>query len=220
MIWYIKSKSFSKLKFFDSKFKLIEMLKKVLAMSLIFLLLPTLASAQGLRELTEALSKKGFFDILLFALFLIIFFALLQKSKILGESSVINGIVAVIAAFLISYFPSITGFSLTEPMSRFFTQASAILLLFLVALLAASFFYPNLPKMLAEHIKGPTLLYVLIPLALALLVTSRMIWVMWAGYRPGGEAPGVDVTIVIVGLIIFVVVLLVAAAIAGGGGKK
>lgn len=190
--------------------------RKILAISLVLLFLPNLAFAQTFREFTEALSKIGLFEILLFMLFTAIFFAMLKKSKILG-SDIINGIVAVIAAFLISLYPSITGFSLTEPMSRFFTQTSAILLLFLVALLAASFFYPDLPKMLAENIKTPTILYVLIPLALALLITSRMIWVMWAGYRPVGEAPGVDVTIVIVGLIIFVVVLLVAAAV---GGKK
>lgn len=198
---------------------MIRVLKKIiLAIGLILLTLPLSISAQTFGELTEVLRKKGFFDILLFILFLVIFFSILKKSKILGGNDVINGVVAVIAAFLISIYPSITGFSLTEPMSRFFTQASAILFLFLIALLIASFFYPDLPKMLAEHIKTPVILYILIPLALALLITSRMIWVMWAGYKPVSEAPGVDISVVIVGLIIFVIVLIIASVV--GGGKK
>ena len=167
-------------------------------------------------DMIQSFRSSGVFDIFLFILFFIVFYAILAKSKVLGSNAGLNGTVALVAAFLISLYSTFTGFSLVEPMSRFFTQASMIGLVFVAALIIASVFYPDLPKMLAEHIKGPTILYVLIPLALALLITSRSIWVFWAGYKavPG---PSSDVTILIVGLLIFAVVLIIAGII---GGKK
>jgi hypothetical protein len=167
-------------------------------------------------DMIERFRSSGIFDIFLFILFFIALYAILMKSKVLGTNAGLNGTVALIAAFLISLYSTFTGFSLTEPLSRFFTQASIVGLIFIAALVMVSVFYPDLPKMLSEHFKGPTMLYIMIPLALALLITSRSIWVLWAGYKtvPG---PSTDITILIVGLLIFVVILLIAAAIARGG---
>ncbi|MEM5766245.1 MAG: hypothetical protein QW423_01250 [Candidatus Aenigmatarchaeota archaeon] len=160
-------------------------------------------------DMIQSFRVSGIFDVFLLILFFITFYAILTKSKILGGNAAVNGVIALLIAFFISIYPIFTGFSLIEPMSRFFTQASIIAIMFIAALLIASVFYPDLPKMLAEHIKGPTLIYVLIPLVLALLITSRTIWVLWAGYKP---APGfgftTDITILVIGLLIFSLILI------------
>jgi FlaA1/EpsC-like NDP-sugar epimerase len=164
----------------------------------------------------ESLRSSGVFDILIFIFFFIFFYAILMKSKIFGSSVGVNGVIALVIAFLISIYSSFTGFGLIEPLSRFFTQAIVIFLLFIIALVIASIFYPDFPKMLTESFKSPTILYILIPLALALLITSRSIWVFWAGSKPGAGPSG-EITVLIIGLLIFVVVLIIAAFI---GGKK
>ncbi|MEM5853164.1 MAG: hypothetical protein QXG39_00970 [Candidatus Aenigmatarchaeota archaeon] len=193
---------------------------KIIGISLALILLtclPSLSSAQNpFLEMVEKFRLIGVFDMFLFLFFFLVFYALLAKSKILGGSVGLNGVVAVIAAFFLTLYSTFTGFSLIEPLSRFFTQVGVIGLMFIVGLVVASIFYPDLPRVLAEHIKGTTLLYIMIPIALALLITSRSIWVLWAGYK---ATPGMssDIMILVVGLIIFVVVLLIAALI---GGRK
>jgi hypothetical protein len=183
-------------------------------MSLAFL--PAVLAQNPFLDMIQSFRSSGVFDIFLFILFSIVFYAILMKSKVLGSNVGLNGTVAIIIAFLLSIYSTFTGFSLIEPLSRFFTQASMIGLVFVVAFIIASVFYPDLPKMLAEHFKGPTILYIMIPLALALLITSRSIWVLWAGFKttPGTSS---DIMILVVGLIIFVVILLIATAI---GGRK
>ncbi|MEM5836442.1 MAG: hypothetical protein QXR09_01745 [Candidatus Aenigmatarchaeota archaeon] len=169
-------------------------------------------------DMIQSFKESGVFDIFLFILFFVTSYAILMKSKVLGSNAGVNGVVALGIAFFLSLYSTFTGFSLIEPMSRFFTQASVIALMFIAALVIASVFYPDLPKMLAEHIKGPTILYILIPLALALLITSRAIWVFWAGYKatPG---PSSDIMVLIVGLLIFGIILIIATIIVGGGKK-
>jgi hypothetical protein len=182
-------------------------------------ILPVAFAQNPFLDMIQDLRSIGIFDIFIFILFFITFYAILAKSKVLGDNVGLNGTIALIAAFLISIYSTFTSFSLVEPLSRFFTQLSVVLLLFIAAFIFASFFYPDLPKMLSEHIKGPIILYILIPLAIALLITSRSIWVLWAGFKatPGSST---DIIILAVSLIIFVVILLVTVVVGGGGGKQ
>ncbi|MEM5879225.1 MAG: hypothetical protein QXU74_01905 [Candidatus Aenigmatarchaeota archaeon] len=196
---------------------------KVFKISIAFLVSLTVFSFSVLAQnpfldMIQSFRESGVFDIFLFILFFVSFYAILMKAKVLGSNPGVNGVVALVIAFFLSLYSTFTGFSLVEPMSRFFTQASVIVLMFIAALVVASLFYPDLPKMLAEHIKGPTILYILIPLALALLITSRGIWVFWAGYKTTPGA-GSDIMVLIVGLLIFGIILLIATAIVGGGKK-
>lgn len=191
--------------------------KTAVLLSILLVVLPSLVSAQGVIELlVRNLEKLNFFDALIFLFFSVILFAVLRKSKILGENLVINSIIAIIISFFIFIYPSFTGFSLVMPMSRFFTQISVIILLFVVGFIVASIFYPDMPKMLADQFKTPAILWIVIPIVLALLVTSRMIWVLWAGFSTG---PTSDVGIFVAAILIFAVIVLIAAAV-GGGGKR
>ncbi len=161
--------------------------------------------------------ETGFFDILAFVFFLAIFYAILRKSKVLGESPVINGIAALALAFFLILYPFLTGFSIVQNLAIFVAQASVWILVVLVAMLLASFFYPNLPKFLAEAMKRRTTLWVMLAIGFTLVITSGFIGVIWAGIlggpgAPSGATPSADITILAAGLIIFVVLLIVAAS--------
>jgi hypothetical protein len=170
----------------------------------------------------QQMLKVGFFDILAFILFLAIFYAMFRKSRILGESVFVNGIAAVAISFFVFLYPFLTGFSLIQNLVMFFAHASLWILLFLIAFLLASFFYPDLPKMLAATFVRRTTLYMMIGLGFALLVTSGFISMLWKGLMPTegtqtkpGEVPR-DIIILATGIIIFVILLMIAAAVMRG----
>lgn len=165
--------------------------------------------------------ENGFGDVIVFIFTSAIFYAIISKSKIFGESTLIAGIISLISAFLISFWiPVFTGFSFISSLSAFFTQATAILLFIIIGFLAASFFYPDMPKMLADQFTKRSTLYTMLALAIALFVTSGLVSSFWSVFPP--SAPGTpvlptDVIVVAAGLIIFVTVLLIGANIASGG---
>jgi hypothetical protein len=170
----------------------------------------------------QQMLKVGFFDILAFILFLAIFYAIFRKSRVLGESVFINGIAALAISFFIFLYPFLTGFSLVQNLVMFFAQASMWILVFLVAFLLASFFYPDLPKMLAATFVRRTTLWMMLGLGFALLITSGFITMLWKGLLPEpgaqtkpGEVPR-DVIILAIGIIVFVVLLMIAAAVVRG----
>jgi len=149
-----------------------------------------------------------------------IFYGLLRKSKIFGESATLNGLIAISIAFLVIGFPILSQFSLTLPIATFFTQATVFILIFVFAFIAASFFYPDLTKMLLERFTRRTTLAVLIVLGIALFITSGLVGVFTYGLgkpAPPGAGPSTDVIILVAGIIIFIVIIIIAGAIAMGG---
>lgn len=174
--------------------------------------------ANILEPVITKLLDLGFYDILLFVVVAAIFYGFLRKSKLLGESPVVNGVLALSVAFLVLGFKWITGMALTTPLSMFFTQATVVLLLFIFGFLAASMFYPDLMKWLPNVFKRRGMLTIMITLGFALLITSGLIAVLWTvpPAEPGAIGPPMDIVIVAAGLIIFVVVLIIAASVAGG----
>jgi hypothetical protein len=160
----------------------------------------------------------GFYDFLLFLFSLAIFYALLKKSKILGESNMMNGLVAFVGAFLVFGYPILIGISLTVPLTAFFTQALVWIILIFFGLIVASLFYPDLPKMLADQFTKRTTLYEMIAIGISLLITSTLITVLWQGVGggtagiPGVPSPPQDVTLIAAGVIIFIVIILIGAS--------
>ncbi len=150
-----------------------------------------------------------------------IFYGLLRKSKIFGESTTLNGLIAISIAFLVIGFPILSQFSLSLPIATFFTQATVFILIFVFAFIAASFFYPDLTRMLLERFTRRTTLAVLIVLGIALFITSGLAGVFTYGLGkpapPGAPAPPIDVIILAAGIIIFMVIIIIAGAIVMGG---
>ena len=164
----------------------------------------------------------GFLNALMLFFFSAILYALLKKSKILGESVVLNGFVAFIAAFMVFIFPFVTGMSLMTNFSLFFTQTTIIILFLVMSFIMAALFYPDMPKFLAEHFTHRSVLTVMIALGLALFILSGLVSSLLATFsapklQGGGPGPSTDVLIIGAALIVFIVVLLVAATQTGKG---
>ena len=168
----------------------------------------------------ERLVDVGFYNFLLpFILFTTVLYALLKKTQILGDSTVIHGIISVVAGLFVFGVPVLAGADLSAGLSAFLTQGVIAILVILVGFLIASFFVPNLTEKLPEIFQkgGPTT------------------WIVWAvvGFaaafglfnfvqKPIQKAislaniPGELITITIVLAIIFIVFLTVAM----GAGKE
>jgi len=176
-------------------------------------------AADIFEPIVSKLLSMGIINAMLLFLFAAIIYAVLTKSKLFGESAVINGVIAFIASFLIFIFPFITGVSLVNPLSIFFTQSMVILIFMMFAFLAASLFYPNLPKFLAEQFTHRSTLMVMIGLAIGLFILSGLVTTFLAAFSgpniqkgTGPQLP-TDVLIIAAGLIIFIIVLLVASSV-------
>lgn len=162
----------------------------------------------------------GFLNALMLFFFSAILYAILRKSKIFGESDVINGFIAFVAAFFVFVFPFVTGVSLIPNLTLFFTQTVIILLFLIVGFIMAALFYPDMPQFLSEHFTHRSILSVMIALGIALFVISGLVSTFFASFtspklQTGGPGPSSDVLIIGAALIIFVVILIVAAAAQG-----
>jgi len=166
----------------------------------------------------------GFLNALLLFFFSAIIYALLQKSKIFGENTLLNGVIAFIASFLVFVFPFITGLSLIPNLSMFFTQTVVIVLFLVVSFIMASLFYPDMPKFLTEHFSHRTVLSAMIALGLGLFIISGLVTTLFSTFTSpklktsGGTGPSQDVLIIGAGLILFIVILIIGASQAKGSG--
>lgn len=170
--------------------------------------------ANVFETVVQKLIEVGFYDLLIFIISLTIFYAILRKVKILGESPIVNAALAFSIAFLIFGYPVIVGFSLTLPLVTFFTQSFVWILVFFIGFLIASFFYPDLPKFLAEKFTSRSMISIAIVIGLVSVIISGLIGVLWA--TPPGEGGiqiPLDTTIIAAGVIIFVILLIVAASV-------
>ncbi|MBI4010002.1 MAG: hypothetical protein HY361_02300 [Candidatus Aenigmarchaeota archaeon] len=144
-----------------------------------------------------------------------------MKSKLFGEmreGQILSAVVSLSVAFLIFGYPILVGFTFGTQLSAFFTQLSIIGLLFIVALIFASMFYPDFPKMLSEKLVSPNKVYLFIGIAFLLFVTSGLVGVFTQSGDEGPNAPR-DIILIVAGIIIFVVVIMIAAASVGGEQK-
>ncbi len=110
-------------------------------------------------ELTiKKLHELGFFQFFLpFILTATIFYGLLRKSKIFGEPKenvVVNGMVALIAAFMVWASPIILGVNIEMQLAAFFLHGMLATLVMIVGLIIVSLFAPpDLPKHLTDVFK-------------------------------------------------------------------
>jgi len=169
--------------------------------------------ASPFETVINELLNIGFYDFLLFLLALPLFFALLKKTKLLGESSAINGLVAFVGAFLIFSFPIITGTSLTFSMTTMFMQLMLFIFVIFFAFLISGFFYPDLAGMLKEKFShSRTMLYVGVAIALTVAVISGFLPTILGAIGGSGAPTSPDIITLIGGMLIFIVVLIIAAA--------
>jgi hypothetical protein len=167
--------------------------------------------------LIKNLVNLGFYNFVLpFIISAIVLYAILKKSKVLGESEVLNIVLSIAVAFMIFGFPVITGISLGVPLATFFTQAVVFIFVFAIALIVASIFYPNMPEMMMREFKRRTMIWIGLALAVGLFITSGLVSVIWSTATTPSEsgAPSAprDVLIIAAGIIIFMILIIIAAA--------
>jgi hypothetical protein len=170
--------------------------------------------SSAIETVVTRLLDIGFYDFLIFILALPLFFALLKKTKILGDNTAVNGLVAFVGAFLVFSFPIITGTSLTFQFSTLFAQAAMFVMIFVVAFLVASFFYPDLLGILKAKFTSRSMLIVGILIGLTVAITSGLLpAVLTATSSPNAPStpgPSGDIINFAVGILIFLVVLVIA----------
>lgn len=172
----------------------------------------------------QKLVELGFYDFFFpFVITAAIIYALLRKTKTLGDNPTTNGIVAISIAFLIFGFPVLTNITLGLQLSTFFTQATIFILIFVLAMIIAGAFYPDLTKVLMEHIRKPIILYIMIVIAILVFLTSGLLTAftnignpLVTGEERGSPIAPTEVFIIVAAVIVFIVVIFVAAAAFGG----
>lgn len=163
----------------------------------------------------------GLYDYVIpFILTSAIMFALLRKSRVIGDSVVLNGVFSVSVGLLIFAFPVLTGITYGQELSTFFVQGSFWIFILVLAVLIASVFYPDITKMLMDQMKTRQFLFIMMAMGIAIFVVSGMVSVFLnlgnpavTGEEPELPSPPTDIVIIIASLIIFMVLLVIAAAI-------
>ncbi len=167
------------------------------------------------------LIELGFYNFLLpFILFVTLFYAVLRRTKILGESEAIHGIVSVTVGLFIFGVPVILGISLTQPLTIFLTQSAVAMLVFTIGLLIASFFHPNIMEDLPNIFKlpGPATWLIWVVVGFAVLFGMFSAAGDYVDSLIGSFGVPRELFLLTVALIvIFFVFLLVAMARAGEG---
>ena len=159
--------------------------------------------------------EVGFYDLLIFVFALTLFYALLKKFKILGESPTINAIIAFVMAFFIFGYPVLVGYSLTMPLTKFFASSMLYILLFFMGILISSFFYPDLPKFLTKTFTSRTFIWIAGFLVLLAIITSGLLNVLWESASVEGNVQSPpDVSFIVAGIIVFLLVVLIASTVA------
>jgi hypothetical protein len=105
------------------------------------------------------MQRLGFFKFLFpYMLTAAIFYGLLRKSQIFGppeRNITVNGIVALVAAFMVWSYPIISGVDIQLQLSTFFVQGTIAVLVVMVGLMITGMFAPaNLPEHLSKKFGG------------------------------------------------------------------
>ena len=173
------------------------------------------------------LKGTGFFEFLLpFMLSAAIFYGLLRKAQLFGppERNVgVNGVVAMVAAFMVWAYPVLVGVSFVENFASFFVQATSAMLVIMVGLmLSGMFFEEGLTKYLSDRLKTGRgwgiVLTSSILIGGGILVTSGMLNIFFPG--GGGVLPGIseDLALSIGVMLVLVITVLVIVGLGGGRG--
>ncbi|MCS7134922.1 MAG: hypothetical protein NZ893_00580 [Candidatus Aenigmarchaeota archaeon] len=129
------------------------------------------------------LADIGAFNFLFpFILTSAIFYGLLRKSKIFGESEknvAVHAVIALSAAFMVWAFPILRGIDVQTQLSTFFMQGMVVMLVLMIGLMTIGMVAPeDLPKFLWEKIQNrptTTLIFIAIGVGVIVFLTSGLI---------------------------------------------
>ncbi|MCX6820832.1 MAG: hypothetical protein NT016_02700 [Candidatus Aenigmarchaeota archaeon] len=171
--------------------------------------------ANVFETVVSQLVDVGFYNVIIFVLALSIFYSVLKRVKIFGESNVVIGAISFSIAFLIFGYPVIIGYSLVTPFVAMFTQTTVFLMVFVIAFLIASFFYPDMPKFLAGSFTSRGFLMNALAMGIAVAIMSGAIAILWQAPKGNAGSPSVptDISIMAAVVIVMIIVLIIASAV-------
>jgi hypothetical protein len=174
----------------------------------------------------------GMFQFLLpFMLSSAVFFGLLRKSKIFGDpdrSVVINGVVSIVAAFMVWSAPILLGVDMETKMAAFFVQGTSATLVILVGLMMVSMFFPpDLAEKLGKDFLnskttvGGVVIFGLV-VAIGIMISSGLIYLFIpADFLSSlGSGSGTSIGDVIPSALMVLLLLGTVFLIVWGGGKE
>jgi len=146
-----------------------------------------------------------------------IFYGLLRRSQIFGkpeETVAINGVIALVAAFMVWAYPILTGIDIETQLSKYFFFGTVSLLTIVIGLLAGSMILPEgIGKFLGEKVeKGRSailagILIMGLLIGLGILVASGLVGTFFPSEE--GKTSEIYETVAIFALILGTIVLLV-----------
>lgn len=145
-----------------------------------------------------------------------VFWGLLKRSKIF-ESELVNAILSISISFLIwGYLVLPVATQIWSYLATFIMQGLIVIIVFLVALLGASLFYPDFGKFLTESFKSRTMIWIFLAIFFGgLFFTSGLYKVL----IPRGEGGiSYDVSSMITMLVILIIGILIVVAVQKGMG--
>jgi len=175
------------------------------------------------------LSGLGFFKFLIpFILAAAVFYGLLRRSQIFGppeKNVAVNGVVAMMIAFMIMASPIIAGVDFEQEMMKFFLQSAIASLIIILGLSAVGVLFPEgLAKSFGTYVKsGGAFIGIVIAGILgftALLITSGLMNVFFPQDILSGAAGTILSPDVILTAAFFILAAVVIIAITGIGGGK
>lgn len=172
------------------------------------------------QQVVQRLIDLGFYEFFLpFILVAAISYAVLRKTKVLGESATINGIISMALAFFIFGLPVLSGVSLVKPLTSFFGSIWVVMLILVGGMLIASFFVPDLTSRLVETMKGGGMIWWMIVIALVIGIISGLFGFITRPIALIKGGPLKDLIIVFSFLFIAFIIIAIVAGTRGGGGK-
>ena len=167
---------------------------------------------------SQKLAELGIFSFFLpWIITAAVFWGLLKRSKIF-ESELVNAILSISISFLIwGYLVLPIATQIWSYLATFIMQGLVVIIVFLVALLGASLFYPKFGEFLAESFKNRTMIWVFLAIFFGgLFFTSGLYQVLIPRGGPSGTS--YDVSSMIIMLVILMIGILIVVAIQKGLG--
>ena len=159
-----------------------------------------------------------------------VFYGLIRKSQVFGKSEenvAVNGVVALVAAFMVWAYPILSGVNVETQLSTFFFNAVVAILTIVVGLMIAGlFFKPDLAGQLSEKFKSGKLFGVILLFGIliggGIVVSSGLVTIFIPSNLFGsgvGLSEDAILTIALLGVLAAIMVAIIVP-FGGEGGKS
>ncbi len=165
------------------------------------------------QNVVQRLIDLGFYEFFLpFILVAAITYAVLRKTKLLGESSFLNGIISLSLALFIFGLPVLSGVSIVKPLTSFFGSIWVVMLILVGGMLLASFFVPDLVSRLMTEMKGGGMIWWMIVAGLVIAIISGLFGFITKPISMLKGGPLKDLIIIFSVLMIAIIIIAITAA--------